>query len=181
MNKAYIILLCILCNSVLVAQTTSYSNVEKGSESFETVLVKFYIKEYPKYFLEACNVNKADVSFKLDENGKIADLLIKSPSADIDDFLRDAIKTNAKDIKSNLAACNDVKTISFVAYFNFTVDCDRSRIPIRNYDEQRPAPNFSYKNGFKIIKEEKEKIVLDKIVFHGAFVHDSPFSNKQHK
>lgn len=84
---------------MLKAQDTPPSTEVNKSQDFEQFLITFYLENYNNCFSKACNLNKADVSFKVHSNGNISDLIVKSPRKDIDSFLKDGIELAKKNGK----------------------------------------------------------------------------------
>lgn len=165
--KNTLVVLIFLFNCLAApAQKTDFEEY-KNPKTFENYLKAYFINNYKRYFADACDINKAEVSFRIDENNSITDLKISSPEVYIDNFLKDALRSAQKDGKLNAVNFFYSKTISFNAYFNFSVDCDKVRRTERNFSDQVPATNYVYKHGFKIVKEDEDRIVLDKISFHG--------------
>jgi hypothetical protein len=140
----------------------------KTAKDFEDYLKRFFSKNYNVYFLNGCDVNKVEVSFKIREKSPIVDFKVNSSKDYLNLFLKDAITAALNDGKLKIDKCFNLKTISFSAFFNFYFNCDKSKTPRRvDIRDQYPTSDFVYKNGLKVIKEDDKNIVLDCIVFFG--------------
>lgn len=166
MKNTIVVLIFLFKCLAASAQETNFEEY-KNPKSFENYLKAYFFNNYKKYFDKGCDINKAHVSFKINQNNSIADLKIISPTVYIEYFLKDALEAAQKDGLLDMGLFKVSKTVSFNAFFNFSVDCDKVRRKERNFSDQVPATNYGYRNGFKIIKEDDENIVLDKISFHG--------------